>query len=162
MPFLFRQIKKSRWYNSDAQSFLQNDDIPADPLGDLQTKNNELSIWFVDDTKSNLEQIATALAAKRDAVANVDYALLDFQYIKELGFKIKNSKGGTPDKDINEFHKDIIELSGVKLVSLAKVFFQYAKIERIPEKKIIGFIKIAIETERIPRSEVKPAILGKL
>ena len=162
MAFIFRQVRKNRWYKGEAESSLSIDDVPADPLGDLQTKSNELSIWFIDDEKSNLEQVASALAAGRDSSANLDYALLDFKYFGKLKFKHKSSRGGTLDNRINEYHIDIIELSGRKLVRLAKTFFRYAEIQRMPEKKVLELIKKAIQSQQIDSTKIKSAIIEKI
>lgn len=162
MAFIFRQVRKNRWYKGEAESSLSINDVPADPLGDLQTKSNELSIWLIDDEKSNLERVASALAAGREAIANLDYALLDFKYFRKLKIKYKSSRGGTLDNHINEYHIDMLELSGRKLVRLAKAFFRYAEIQRIPEKNVTVLIKKAIESEQIDSTKIRPAIIEKI
>lgn len=162
MAFILRQVRKNRWYKSEAESSLGINDVPADPMGDLQTQSNALSIWVIDDDKSNLEQVASALAAGREALSNLDYALLDFKYFKPLKFKCQSSRGRTLDDRINNCHIDIQELSGKKLVRLARVFFRYAEIERIPEKKVLELIKKAIESRQIDSTKIRPEILKKL
>ncbi|MCX5826294.1 MAG: hypothetical protein NTY86_23195 [Deltaproteobacteria bacterium] len=162
MAFILRKVRKNRWYKGEAESALSINDVPADPLGDLQTNCNALSIWLIDDEKSNLDQVASALAVDRGVLSNLDYALLDFKYFNKLKFKYKSSRGGTLDNRINECHIDIQELSGKKLVRLAKAFFRYAEIQRIPEKKVLELIKKAIESKQIDSTKIKPAIIEKI
>src|SRR5471030_1026074 len=50
MVLLLRKIKQHRWYKELAKPFLEADDIPADPFGDLQTTENLLSVWEVHKT----------------------------------------------------------------------------------------------------------------
>jgi hypothetical protein len=86
MPFFLRTIRKARWYNVEGVSWLEKGDIQADPLADLNTKGNELSVWLVENDRSNLEQVVTALAATRTDISNLDYALLDVRLLPELEF----------------------------------------------------------------------------
>jgi hypothetical protein len=78
MPLILRKIRKARWYQYDRSDFpwLLEEDIPADPLGDLATNDNELSVWQINDDKSNLPRVAAALAANCDDISNLDYALI--------------------------------------------------------------------------------------
>jgi hypothetical protein len=74
MPLMLRKIRKARWYQHNQADFpwLLDEDIPADPLGDLVTNDNELSVWQINDDKSNLHRIAAALAANSDDISNLD------------------------------------------------------------------------------------------
>ena len=135
MAFILRQVRKNRWYKSEAESALGINDVPADPLGDFNTSSNALSIWLIDNEKSNLNKVASALAAGRGTLSNFDYVILDFKYFNKLKFKHESSRGGTLDNRINECHIDIQALSGRKLVRLAQAFLRFGEVERIPEKK---------------------------
>ena len=83
MPFVLRKIRKSKWWKHPGVPWLAHSDLQADALGDLQTSSNQLSVYHIEDDKSNLEQIVTALAASRDTIANLDYALLDLQIVTD-------------------------------------------------------------------------------
>lgn len=155
MSFVLRQVRKNRWYKDEAASLLSVNDVPADPLGDLQTQSNKLSVWLIDDKKSNVDQIVTALAAGRDAPSNLDYALLDAKYLKRSRLKIKHSEGGTLDNSVNEYHSDVTELSGIRLVRLARVFLRFAEIKRIPEKNVKELVQQAIKSRRIDANRIK-------
>ena len=64
---------------------------------------------------------ATALAANRDALANFDYVVLDVHPLTDLNIRVDESKGGTPDEEVNAWHRDLVELSAQKIMGLAVV-----------------------------------------
>ena len=88
MAFLLRKIRKPRWYKQDLPWVAAND-IQPDPLGDLTTSENKLSVWYVKDDKSNLDQVLAAIAASSGSLSNLDYALFNEHILSEL--KIEQS-----------------------------------------------------------------------
>jgi hypothetical protein len=114
-----RGIRRARWYKQEIQPWLQKDEIPADPLGDLKTTGNGLSVYLIDDEKSNLGRVVCALAATRDRIQHFDYLLFDWDILLSTGITVKRSEGKTPDCAVNELHCDLAELSGQKLLALA-------------------------------------------
>lgn len=110
MPLVLRTIRQSRWLE-DSFPWLEEGDAPADPLGDLATQDNELSVWIIDDEKSNLNQVVAAMAATRGHLSNLDFALFDLRFLSELNIKIAITTGGTPDKEVNTWHRDLVKLS---------------------------------------------------
>lgn len=162
MPQLLRAIRKTRWYNSSNITWLTRGEIQADPLGDLATSQNTLSVWQVEDDGSNLEQIITALASGRDSISNLDYAVFDLNLLCGIGIDIKDEPGVTPYEKANIWHKDLIELTGRKLVKLAEAMLTNAEIKRISEKEILRLIKEAVANGRIAQAKLKPSISKKL
>lgn len=160
MPLLLRKIRKSKWYSL---SWLPEGDLQADSLVDLSTKNNELSVWFIEGNKSNLERIITALAGHRDHLSNFDYALFDLKFIEEKSIKIRKSKGISVDDEVNErWHLDLYELSALKVLSLAQHIFIEGEIKRIQEKQIGKYIKKALQAGKIKSEALKDGIRSKI
>ena len=60
--------------------------IRKGPLIDLVPDDNTLSIWYIEDDRSNLEQVAVAFASTRDSFSNFDYALVDEALINVARF----------------------------------------------------------------------------
>jgi len=162
VPFFLRKIRKAKWYKNENVSWLAEGELQADALSDLETKNNELSVWYVEDDKSNLEQIAAALAASGDAISNLDYALLDQEVLSEVSIKVRNTRGGSPDKKVNSWHRDLVELSATALFELAKAIQTKATKERILPRDIGRLIKRAVDAGQIDRTKLKPGVAAKL
>lgn len=118
MPFLLVLIRKSRWLGT-VPPFQGVADAPADCLVDLKTEKNELSSWFVDDQKTNLNRLLTALAANRDSFQNIDYITFDFDLPGRLNLTLRSTPGETADSHANRsWHYDLT-LSARQLVELA-------------------------------------------
>jgi len=163
MPFILRTIRKARWYKIEDVSWLEKGDVPADPLADLNTKANELSVWLIEDDRSNLNHVVTALAATRTHISNLDYALLDMQLLPELNIKVRHTTGGTPDEKANvSWHRDLVELSAFKVVELAKSILAKAERKRVPETEIRRLIIQAIASGRIEPTKLQESIRGKM
>lgn len=163
MPFLLRIIRRSKWYGAADAVESALSDFPADPLADLNTKENKLSVWYVDEDKSNLERIAAAIGAKRDSLAPLDYALFDYDLLSNMKIELTRSDGDTRDKHVNEaWHRDLIELSALALVDLARELAKLSHMDRIPEKKIKQLIVAGVTNEQIDRSKIRDKFLAEL
>ncbi|MCI0690506.1 hypothetical protein L0337_00700 [candidate division KSB1 bacterium] len=165
MPLILRKIRKARWYKNNQTDFpwLLENDIPADPLGDLATNENALSVWQIDDDKSNFPRVAAALAANCDDLSNLDYAIFDQQVLKEINIVIRPSKGNSPDEIVNQnCHSDLVELSARQLVNLAKAILTHAELKRISEKEILHLLTQAVVSGQIERPKLRTKIGMKI
>lgn len=91
MPFVFRKLdRKARFYRV---KWTGTDDVQADALREFRTKGNALSIWLIDDSLSNLERVIAAVAAGRDRLCNLDYALIDRTLLDELDIQVRSQEG---------------------------------------------------------------------
>jgi hypothetical protein len=155
VPFLLRAIRKAKWYreNPDLQWFIQ-DELQADALYDLKTENNTLSVWHIVDDHSNKEQIVTALAATRQYATQFDYFLIQEYFIHEINIKISEVVGDSPDRMINSWHRDLIELSAEKLMRLAKTIQLNAEIGRIPSPDIRRSLAQAMLAARLDSTKM--------
>jgi hypothetical protein len=136
--------------------------MQADPLGDLVTGNNNLSVWEVEDDKSNLDQVIIALAATREHATNLDYALFDKSLLLTIGIKLENNKGDTPYEKANNFHRDLVELTAKKIVKLTESILNSSHKERVLEKKILHLIRDAVNNQQIDKARLKPDLLKKI
>jgi len=127
-------------------------------LADLCTAGNTLSVWEVDDAKTNLDAVVTALAATSDNLSNLDYALFDRNLLSDLKIEAKSVSGTSPFEDANRWHRDLVELSASKIVSLARAINELADKSRFHENQIRTLIKAAVVARRIDAGKLKPGI----
>ena len=143
MALIMRIIRKSRWYLKP--NWLSQGDVQADALGDLITKNNELSVWHIYDDRSNLDRIIAALASKRDVLSNFDFALFDQNIIQETGIKFQRTKGISLDVEANDlWHLDLYELSASDIVKLATAIANNGDLKRVSEREVKSILTSAI------------------
>jgi len=126
------------------EPWLNPQDIPADPLGDLKTDGNSLSIWQIEDDKSNLEYILVGLIANRAKIDKLEYGLFNPQVPNNLGIYVDDKElGKLPIPEINGFHRNLTLLSADKLTELAKSIFPVISRERIYKEQAIEKILYA-------------------
>lgn len=151
MPLLLRTVRQNRWYKDGAAAFLESDDVPADPLGDLATASNELSVWEVAADRSNLERIVRAVVLTKDKVAVQGYVLFDSALLAEAGFTpVKAKLGKTPDEAANVWHRDLTDLSGKRLVALARLILLHGESGAVLKKRLLQLIESGIAANEVP------------
>jgi hypothetical protein len=161
VPLLLRAIRKSRWNKTNCP-WLPVGDIQADPLGDLATGSNTLSVWLVQDDRSNLNDVLLALGASRDTASNLDYTIFDIDLLVNINIKLETNEGKTPYAKANCWHRDLVELTANKIVKLAESLLKNAELERFSEKEMIKLIQDAVNNKQIDRTKLKPSIDKRL
>jgi hypothetical protein len=123
MALLLRTVRQHRWHKEPAKPFLEQDDIPADPLGDLPTRENLLSVWVLSDDRANLERVVRAVAIGKDRIDHAGWVTFDSMILERAGIEVLENPGESLDQEANAWHRDLV-LSGNKLVSLAKAILR--------------------------------------
>ncbi len=82
-----RVVRQARWYKYPELDWLPDGGLQADALGDLQTSGNALSVYRVEN-ETDRERVIVALAANRDNLANLDYAIFDDAGLASIGIAI--------------------------------------------------------------------------
>jgi hypothetical protein len=126
MALLLRKVRQSRWFREPAAAFLEVGDVPADPFVDLQTKENLLSVWEVEQDRSNLVRVVRAIAVGGQRIDHTGYILFDSDHLASAEIQFQTSHGQSEDMGINACHRDLV-LSGKKLLALAKLLLQHGE-----------------------------------
>ena len=156
MSLVFRKIKKSKWYKNDGVPWLATNDLQADALADLKTTGNALSVYFVDRSdKEDLDRVVTALAATRERIEEVEYALFEESALSEIGIKVATAEADTPDAVVNTWHRHLVEMSANKIMELAYIIRNEGKKERVLGKRIRDMLIDALISKRIDRGRIK-------
>jgi len=161
VPFILRTIRKGRWLPNKGSE--TQEERFARALNDLQlSEDNKLSIWYVEHDHSNLERLVTAFGANRDHLDNVDYILLDDQWLLELGIQSEQTEGNTPDQEVNQrWHYDLVEISADSHQALTKALLDQGHISRILPKQLLRLIEQAIVSRYIDFDKLKPDMQKK-
>ena len=162
MSRLLIKVQKRLW-DRQQPAFVESGDISADCLIDLNVKDNCLSIWEVVEDNANLDRVLTALAANLHHASKIDYLLFDSDVPLKLGLVVKSNPGGTPDSNANDtWHRDLIELSGKRLLAFAIAVFENASRVRCQESKVVKMLRDAIDRNEVDRSKMSDVLLAKL
>lgn len=163
MPFLLRKVRKSKWYSRPDLPWLLPGELQADTLSDLATKDNALSVYLIQDDLANLERVIAALAASGSHVSIIDYALLNSDVARRLGFELISTPGTTPDRTVNiELHLEFAHLTAGKLATLAEEIRKGSRIERVLDKRTTELVAKSIRSGHIEASVVNEDFLLSL
>lgn len=137
-------------------------ELQADSLLDLETEGNTLSVYRVEDDRSNLDRLIAALAANRDDPVNFDYALFDIGAVDELKIRAEQAQGDTPDRTVNDtWHHDLRDLTVGQLTGLARTVAGGVR-DRVPRKHVIRLIRHAVAAGLLDASRMKEKLLAKI
>lgn len=159
MRRFLRLIRHTRWFGSHTTGWLNND-VPGDAFGDIQTHDNKLSVYQVDNEQDKL-CVITALAACRDNISNLDCTIFDDSNLASLGIKIQPTRGSTPDANTNRLHCDFEHMTMRSLANLAKVISAGTH-DRIHKKNIKLMLQDAYNKHDLDTSRIKQGILSHL
>ena len=156
MSTFLRKLGNKNHFNR--QEWLEDGDVPADALASFITKDSALSVWTIEDDESNLRRVVAALAASRDSIDKLDYALVDEGAFDIAGVCLSQVKGRSPDGGANGlWHRDLTGLSGKRLVQLA-VNTGGCRMKRVPQSDVrawllesitLGFIRTASMNKKL-------------
>jgi hypothetical protein len=126
--------------------WLNKDEMPADPIGDLATVAGKISVFEVPRPEL-LKHIAAAIAAKGDTPSNVDYVVFDSDILATVSVHIEKTVGDCPAPDINRLHHDITQVSAERLVAIARLILDNGTIDRILPKDLIPIIENGVRNQ---------------
>ena len=110
-----RTTRQARWLKYPDLEWLSQDDIQSDALLDLRTEDNKLSVYKVEN-EADTERVIIALAATRENLSNLDYAVFEDSTLASTDITISQQNGETPDAEVNKLHYDLTNLTVRKLV----------------------------------------------
>ena len=147
MPLLLRTVRQNRWLKEAAAPFLAMDDVPADPISDLATQQNLLSVWEVVEDRSNVERIVRAVAIGRDKIADMGYVVFHSGLLS--GIEIRVDVGTSQDNVANAWHRDLV-VSGNKLVALTMAILRDGESGTVLKNRLLELVREDLRTGQIP------------
>ena len=137
--------------------------IHADALKNLRTHENSLSVWKIEADKRNLQRVLAALAATRDKIEKLDYALVDKNAVLSLKIRCVRGQGDTLDYEANGlWHKNLECLTGIDVVRLAELITDSGQSGRIHDREIAEMISNSIQQGFIDPSRVRSSLRESL
>lgn len=158
MACLLRSVRQERWYEATSSP---DDPLPADPLSDLNTKKNCLSVWQVSSDESNLEEIVVAIAAGFGHVQNMDAVLIDERAIGELGLRVEASPGKTPLPRATGYHRDLVQLQAGSLVQVGDTL-RRGDFRSFSERTVRELLARYIREGRLSPADLHPDVKSHL
>ncbi|MCU1334527.1 MAG: hypothetical protein JWO19_108 [Bryobacterales bacterium] len=150
MPLLLRNVGKHyRWIKADAAPYLAQGDVPADPVGDLKTSGNKLSVYVIADDRSNLHRVIRAITVGSLKPDHVAYVVFSSKVLEDAGIEMEEVVGKTADDAVNPLHRDLI-LSGNKLIALTRGILQEGEVGQILKADLLALVEQGINEGQLP------------
>ena len=155
-PFLIRKINKRIWDRPEFPSG-KAVPVPADPVGDFSTENDEISVCVVEENNDNLDGVITALSgAKTTNVSHFDYAIFDSPLGRDFSWQLKPTPGQSPDKEANrKWHRDIVVETADNLCAIAKTIYSNCTKERVLAAQVNPLVRV---NPMIPRGSFEKVV----
>jgi hypothetical protein len=156
--------KMAHWRDADTTNYawLAEGRIPADPVCDLDTQDNAMSVFISDSGIRTIEQLAAAFIANGDSLRDFEYVTFESEDVADAGIEVSDVLGNTPDTESNRLHRDLVRISAQSLVALTAATLRRgvaATCDRVPRKEVAVHILRGVEEGWLDRAQVKPKVL---
>jgi hypothetical protein len=152
---LLRKLSDKRNWDwiAEVPSWVPSGAIPAAPLGCFNSSHDsKISVWYIENDKSNLERIIAGIAAGRQNADKFDYILFPDNVLSEAEVKSEEAPGKSKDDNANaKWHRDLIEISATKLVKLVELVSRQGEINRFSEREVISLIRKSVDDGAIEK-----------
>jgi len=164
MPYFLREVySNTKWDPNEFPSWLKDGELPSCLIRDLRANDNALSLWKIDDDKSNLPHVIAALVSgRKSSKTNFDYALLDENHLDELVFKPIMKVSTTAYCDMNSYHCDVPNLSINTVVYFAHLLNRHGKFDRMGWKDIQDQLKDAYKKGQLNLAKMETNLKQQL
>lgn len=168
MGYVLRIINKSTLWEThkDYQHLIKANDTPADPLGDLRTLDNSLSFFFLDDDNHCLNRAITAWSANRQTLDKCDYLLIEnhsfANFINGQELAVVEEAGDLPDEVVNGWHRNLKNLSSVKLQRLCFFLYMNAKPNSFPKAIVKRMINDSRRSNSLNEKKMRSRLIDEL
>jgi hypothetical protein len=150
MPLLLRNVgKRYRWLKEQAAPFLEQGDVPADSVVDLKTSGNKLSVYVIEDDKSNVNRVVRAITVGSQKPDHVAYVVFNSKVLEDAGIEMQEVIGSTADAAVNPLHRDLV-LSGNKLVALTRGMLQEGEVGQLLKVELVDLVEQGINEGHLP------------
>jgi hypothetical protein len=156
-----RKISQAKWL-ADGVPWLTKGEVCADALIDLRTKDCKISLYRCANDHDNIRRVVAALGAAGNCLAHCDYALIPVQMLKDLGLKWKESEGGTPCSEVNEWHIDLVELTVKGIHDLAHGIQYSCERKRAQRLNVKCWILEEVESGEMDLARIDPKMCEAL
>ena len=126
----------------------------------LGHRRTSLSVYMVQ--RDQLERVVAALALTRDNLTSLDLAMADASILSEHSIKEDATLDLTPDQDVNDWHRDLIELSIGRLAKLATAIRARGTIHRFQPRHVLDAVRSSINGGHIELARLKASMSASL
>ena len=155
-----RKLSQKRYW--DGLTWLGAQEVQADAVECLMTRQNRLSVFVLDRVDDRTERVVAALAVTRDSLAHLDLAIAPEEVLARCDIRRDRVQGQTPDPGVNDWHEDLVELTAGKIVRLAAAIKSEEEIGRYNLKKAGAAIRQSLDEDFIGAEHINGNLVQSL
>jgi hypothetical protein len=121
-----------------------------------------LSVYEVPEDEATITRVIVAFAATMEHKDKRDYVLFPNELVEQVGLRIVNEAGKTPDDAANALHRDIVTMTCAQFGGLYDLMFRRGRVGRREPWEIEERIKDGILAGRLDRYRVNRQLLKRL
>src|SRR5262249_46926113 len=99
---------------------------------------------------------------QRERLSNLDFALVEAPHLEKNGFVLETLDGATPDSLVNKWHRDLIHLSGARILDLANELQTQAAFCRRRKQEVRRLIKASLDYGWIEAKKIRKELLDEV
>lgn len=146
---LARKISRAKWHPKE---YLRPNEIGADAVTCcLRTSDNSLSWWRCTAQRTDVAEVALAIACTMQKFEKIDVVTLPNTEIESLGIEMRDTEGVTHVPELRSRHVDFLHLDVERLGRLAKTL----------APRIRSNVSVFVFTKRELESLVRDAVASQ-
>ena len=164
MEYFARKISIAKWKQ---ESSANPDDIRADAItGCLRTKEDTLSFWLCTQDRTDVAEVALALASKMEQAETIHIVLVCRNDLDTDGLEIRITAPDIPVADLKERHRDLVNLNMIKLCCVARNVAKRVRQDNahylFSKTTVLDILKSAIDLGRLDISKLSEKMRQKV
>ena len=157
---LLRKLSQKRHW--DKTPWIEDGEVQADATKCLISCNNTMSVYVFEDRDGHLDRVVAALAARRDHIKHLDLAIVSSSVLDKCDIGSSEIPGETGDSQVNDWHKDLINLTFGRLSSLASCIRLEGNIRRHQRKDVERVIASSLSKKLITVESIGEKLYASL
>ncbi len=164
MSYYIRKITRAKWPEVDLEQ-IKPENISADAItGCIRTTSNKLSLWKVENTDDNLNNILPLITGF-DKPNRCEFVYISEKLIKDANIDLQQSSedANTIFENLNDTHYNAVVNDYKGLGVFAEIVVKsLGRYVRISEREVKDRLIQLIETGTINKKDLKDSMLMKL
>ena len=157
---VLRKLNQKRHW--DKPLWLGEEEVQADATKCLTSCDNAISVYIIEEADGNIDRVVAALAAKRDHLKHFDLAIVSSDALNKCEIEASEVPGKTDDFQVNDWHKDLINLSFRKICDLASCIRLEGTIRRYQKREVEKAIASSLQQRVIAAESIRETLSSSL
>lgn len=155
MSLLIRRINRGKW-----DIDVEGNDVSADAITNcLKTFGNDLSVWKISSEKELEKAILALITGKNQTkICKLHYVVIEEELLRDVGLELKETDGDTAALELVKNHRDICNLTYVKLGVVKELIVKAIKEEKTDcytRSKLLSILKEAIKKGEVKKENLR-------